>query len=180
MPFWLFDSDADANIRYDATKVRTWSDSSYDYTETEHYMILRGGNIGFDHVPVDGSEKMPDELMESIEPFDFSEAVDFRTAYLAGFFADKYDVTASNCVGRANERVKRTTSEAFAETVKGYTTVTPVTTGISLSGGKAKYALYPVWLLTTSWNGGKYTFAMNVRPESLSAISRWTKKPPDI
>jgi len=25
----------------------------------------------------------------------------------------------------------------------------------------AKYALYPVWLLNTSWNGKKYTFAMN-------------------
>ena len=25
----------------------------------------------------------------------------------------------------------------------------------------AKYALYPVWLLTTQWNGKPYTFAMN-------------------
>ena len=24
-----------------------------------------------------------------------------------------------------------------------------------------KYALYPVWLLNTTWNGNKYTFAMN-------------------
>ncbi len=32
----------------------------------------------FQHIPVDGSSKMPDDLMESIEPFDFSEAVDFR------------------------------------------------------------------------------------------------------
>ena len=25
-------------------------------------------------------------------PYDFADAVDFRTAYLAGYFADKYDV----------------------------------------------------------------------------------------
>ena len=33
-------------------------------------MVQRGGSIGFENVPVDGSEKMADDLMESIEPFD--------------------------------------------------------------------------------------------------------------
>ncbi len=69
VPFWLFDADADADIRYKATRVRTWSDSDYDYTETSYYSIGRSGDIGFDRVPVDGSSKMPDDLMESIEPF---------------------------------------------------------------------------------------------------------------
>lgn len=34
-------------------------------------------------------------------------------------------------------------------------------TNISLANGTAKYALYPVWMLTTQWNGQTYTFAMN-------------------
>ena len=37
----------------------------------------------------------------------------------------------------------------------------PVASNIALQNGVAKYALYPVWLLNTSWNGQKYTFAMN-------------------
>ena len=28
-------------------------------------------------------------------------------------------------------------------------------------GDKLKYALYPVWILNTTWNGEKFTFAMN-------------------
>jgi hypothetical protein len=32
---------------------------------------------------------------------------------------------------------------------------------VALRHGVAKYALYPVWLLTTKWNGENYTFAMN-------------------
>ena len=106
--------------------MRTWSDSDYDYTETSYYSIGRSGDIGFDRVPVDGSSKMPDDLMESIEPFKFEDAVDFKTAYLAGYLADKYDVTA-----------------------------------VRLNNGKAKYALYPVWLLNTTWKGKTYLFAMN-------------------
>ncbi len=182
VPFWLFDTDADAQVRYRATRVRMWSDDDYDYTETSHYLVHRAGSVGFEHVPVDGSVKMADDLMESIEPYNFADAVDFQTAYLAGYFADKYDVTAEQSVERANERVRRSTEQAFAATVEGYDSVTPENTNIQLHGGRTKYALYPVWLLNTTWNGRRYTFAMNGQtgkfvgdlPLDKAAATRWT------
>ncbi len=181
VPVWLFDTEADAEVRYRATTVRTWSDPDYDYTETSHFLVQRGGSIGFEHVPVDGSEKMPDALMESIEPYDFSGAVDFQTAYLAGYLADKYDVTAEQSVSRANERVKRSTEQAFERTVQGYESVVTESSSIQLRGGRARYALYPVWLLNTTWNGNRYTFAMNGQtgrfvgdlPVDKAAARRW-------
>ena len=117
--------------------------------------------MGFQRVPVDGSTKMPDDLMESIEPFDFKDAVDFQTAYLSGYLADRYDVNAEQSIGRANERVRKSTEQAFRDTVRGYSTVTVENRSIRLKNGKAKYALYPVWLLNTTWRGEKYVFAMN-------------------
>ncbi len=161
VPFWLFEADADAKINYRATKVRTWSDSSYNYTETRYFAAVRAGSVGFERIPVDGSSKMADDLMESIEPFDFKDAVDFQTAYLSGYLADRYDVTAEQSIDRANERVRYSTQEAFRDTVVGYTTVTPQSTSIHLKNGEAKYALYPVYLLNTTYKGEKYTFAMN-------------------
>ena len=161
VPFWLFDTKADADIRYRATRVKGWSDSKYQYTETNYYSVLRSGNLEFFGVPADGSLKMNDELMESLEPFDLSQAVDFQTAYLAGYFADKYDVTADESVHRANQRIKISTEKAFAETVRGYSTFMPESTNIRLNSGKVSYALLPVWILNTTWNGKKYTFAMN-------------------
>ena len=161
VPFWLFDADAEANIRFKATKVRRWSDSNYDYTETSHFAVIRGGNIGFDTVPVDGSSKMPDDLMESVEPFNFSEAVPFQTAYLAGYMADKYDVTDDESVARANERIENSTISAFRSTLTDYNTIETENANIKLDNAKAKYALYPVWLLNTNWKGKKFTFAMN-------------------
>lgn len=161
IPFWLFGADADADMRYRATKVRSWSDSNYNYTETSYFAVLRSGSLGFDDVPVNGTTKLEDDLMESIEPFEMNGAVDFQTAYLAGYLADKYDIDADSSVSRANERVKRSTENAFAGTVQGYTTVTPEFSSIRLHNGKARYALLPVWILNTTWNGQKYTFAMN-------------------
>ena len=138
--------------------------------------------MDFAGVPVDGSSKIDDTLMESLEPFDLSEAVDFKTAYLAGYLADKYDVTAEQSIDRANERIKRSTEDAFASTVKGYHSVTTENSSIRLHNGKAKYALYPVWLLNTTWKGKKYLFAMNGQtgkfvgdlPVDKATATRWT------
>ena len=161
VPVWLFDTDADAHLRYRATRTRAWSDSQYNYLETQYYSVVRAGGIGFANVPVDGSTKMDDALMESIEPYHVEEAVDFQTAYLSGYLADKYDVDASHSIERANQRIRQSTEDAFASTVIGYTTVTPTSTNIALHNGRARYALYPVWLLTTKWNDRTFTFAVN-------------------
>lgn len=161
VPFWLFDTEASAQIRYKGTKTRTWSDSRYNYSETSHYSIMREGSVEFACVPVDGSTKMDDKLMESIEPYNFADAVDFQTAYLAGYLADKYDVDAQTSIERANTRIKKSTEDAFAATVTGYDSVLPENTAVQLKNGRTKYALYPVWLLNTTWKGKKYTFAMN-------------------
>ena len=161
VPVWLFDTDADAYVRYRATRLRRWSDSNYNYTETSFFSVTRAGGIGFENVPVDGSTKMDDTLMESIEPYRMEDAVDFQTAYLAGYLADKYDVDAEASITRANERIKRSTEEAFRDTVVGYVTVEPVSSNINLQNGRARYALLPVWILNTRWNDQNFTFGIN-------------------
>ncbi len=161
VPFWLFDAQADASFSYRATKVRSWSSGEYIYTSTKHFSIKRDGNIAFAKVPVDGSTKMPDDLMESVEPFDFSRAVDFNTAYFAGYLADKYDVSADESVARANQRIKESTEQKIRQTISGYSSVREEKGRIHLKNGQAKYALYPVWILTTKWNNQNFTFAMN-------------------
>ena len=181
VPVWLFNADADAHVQYKTTKIRHWSDSKYNYTETSHFMVTRAGGLGFEHVPVDGSSKMDDTLMESIEPFHIGDAVDFQTAYLSGYLADKYDVDAAASIGRANERIKRSTEEAFAATVNGYSTVVPVSSNIKLNNSQAKYALFPVWMFNTQWNGKRFTFVINGQtgkiagdlPMDMGAFWRW-------
>jgi DNA-directed RNA polymerase subunit RPC12/RpoP len=161
VPFWLFDSDSEAAVSYDATKVRSWTSGDYKYTETSHYDVFREGTMSFENIPVDGSTKMADELMESIEPFNFSEAVDFQTAYLSGYFADKYDVSMEESIDRANERIRQSCIDTLRSTVSGYDGVTVKNSSVQQMNGRSKYALYPVWLLNTSYKGEKFVFAMN-------------------
>ncbi len=181
VPFWLFDADVDATVRYHGTRTRAWSDLRYNYVETSHFSILRSAELGFAGIPVDGSKKMDDALMESLEPFDLKDAVDFQTAYLSGYFADRYDVSAEESTPRANERLRISTENAVAGTVSGFATVTPESANVKTVDSRSQYALFPVWLLNTTWNGQKYTFAMNGQtgkfvgdlPLDKGAYARW-------
>ena len=161
VPYWLYSSDVDAHINYRATQTRMWQMGDRQYTETSHFRLERQGGLRFENVPVDGSTKVDDTLMESIEPYDLSELIPFQTAYLSGYLADKYDVDAETGVERANERIRSSTASVFNQTVGGYIAPVAETSTIRLLNNSCHYALLPVWLLNTTYQGKLYPFAMN-------------------
>ncbi|MBR5444573.1 MAG: hypothetical protein IKV57_00525 [Clostridia bacterium] len=162
VPVWLFDTNAEGHMRFKCTRSRVWQDKNYIYTETQYYSVIRDGSMVFADIPVDGSTKMADDLMESIEPFDLSEAVDFQTAYLSGYLADTYDVSAEDSIARANQRVKETMEKDISDSLRhDYDSVAKESSSFHCHDGRVRYALYPVWVLHTSWKEKDYLFAMN-------------------
>ena len=110
---------------------------------------------------MDASSKFRDEVMESIEPFDYTQMVDFESAYLSGFFADKYDVEASSGQKRIEQRVEDTLKDYLEDTYIGYTSVIPTSNRLQVDHGNAKYVLLPAWVLYTKYQDKTYLFAMN-------------------
>ncbi len=158
VPFWVYDSEMAVDVTYDGVKE---SKSDNGPTIRKHYCVKRGGEIAFDHIPVDGSVKISDSLMESIEPFDYSKAEEFKTGYLTGYVADKYDVGQEQAGRRARRRMEEGAAEAFKKTVHGYTYVDIMDVRSKITKSNVDYVLYPVWLIGTEWNGKKFSFAMN-------------------
>ena len=161
VPFWLFDCETHASIRYKATKVRVWSDSNFNYTKTDYYNLYREGDVNFERLPADASTKMDSAYMESIEPYDHKEATEFNMAFLSGFFADRHDVSSDDAKTRADQRVRSSVVNLFQNTCKGYSTCVPESTHVKFAHGKICYALMPVWMLNTKYDEKIYQFAMN-------------------
>ncbi len=161
VPFWLYDGIAQGRISANCELVRSWTEGDYEITETEHFRAERAGNVSFQRIPVDGSTKMPDNHMDSIEPYDYGEMTDFSTAYLPGFLAEKYDVDAKASQNRATDRMKNSLEGMLLGTMNGYTAKTVTNKNIGCREVNTKYALLPVWMLHTKWQGKDYLFAMN-------------------
>jgi hypothetical protein len=80
---------------------------------------------------------------------------------MPGFFADIYDVSDRLSFERARKRGTHSAEQIFDSSVTGYSTVTPTRKQVQMYREKTSYALLPVWILSTQWNGKNYIFAMN-------------------
>jgi len=161
VPFWLFDAKAQASISYKATRVSAWNDSDYSYTKTDFYSVQREGSLGFEKISVDGSEKMGDDFMDSIEPFDYGKLTGFQTAYLSGYIAEKYDVGIEASKERAIKRIRNSVESQFASSLTGYSSVIKERSSISVENGKVAYSLFPVWVINSKYKKESYQFIMN-------------------
>jgi len=161
VPFWLFDSGVEAVASFNATTSVAFDNGEALVTETSHYKCNRSGTAQFSMIPVDGSSKMDDNYMDSIEPFDYSKLQPFTTAYMPGYLADKYDEDAEACAPRADARMAASMQKVMEEQVTGYETCTLEDCQVGKTEGKVRYCLAPVWILTTQYEGKPYTFMMN-------------------
>ncbi|MCR5085387.1 MAG: hypothetical protein K6A65_07810 [Succinivibrionaceae bacterium] len=161
VPFWLYSSRVHAEISYKCEQRHEYEDSDYRYIEHKYYDVFRKGRVGFEDVPADGSSAMADDLMESIEPFDISEGVEFATPYLAGYAANRYDQDEEACLPRVRERMEGSVREIFRDSIEGMDEIEEESSSFDFHKNSARYVLYPVWLMNTTWNGQRFTFAMN-------------------
>lgn len=161
VPFWLFDGKADGEMSFVGSRSTTFRQGNYRVTRTDHFRVERAGSVQFYKVPVDGSTKMPDAHMDAIEPFDYGELKPFSMAYLPGFMAEKYDVDEKASRQRAHTRMMNSFEGLLRGSVQGYSMVRNQGKRTQASLDKPSYALLPVWMLHTRWNGKDFLFAMN-------------------
>ncbi len=160
-PFWLFDVEISGNLSGTGTKVTTWSDGNYRYTKTDYYRIKRGGRNLYKKVPVDSSIKMDDELMVSIEPYDYKEIKDFSMDYMSGFFAERFDVDSEKSRTVARKRASNFFESRLDSTISGYDSYKIDKKQFYYDDGRPINAMLPVYYIVNYDEGKKYDFMIN-------------------
>ena len=152
VPFWLFDVDCYGRQYYSFYK------NSGKYT-VKRYEYFEGKTV-FHQMTVDASKTLNDDVSARLEPYDLSRLEKFNDAYLAGFYADRFDVgTDDSALSAENKAI-----ELFcAEASKQLWSKNPY-----LENGKydvnvldTQYALLPVWFLTFRYENDSYTMLVN-------------------
>lgn len=160
VPFWLYDAYIDGEVKFNASDSETHRSGDYIVTKTKHYLVTRGGNATFKRIPHDGSIRMDDALMNSVEPYDYNEIVPFKAGFLAGFQAEKYDQNEDEMFTQAGDRAHNSTIEEFKKTCK-YDTVTVKEDKLNNKKVQGEYALLPVWIFDINFKNQIYQFTMN-------------------
>ena len=161
VPFWLFDLSYDGTVEASAKKIKHWSIGNTHYTKTDTYRLERELSMNYQLVPVDGSKKFSDDIMNTIEPFDYSELMDYNHAYLSGFLAEKYDLNSEDAANTAKERALNSTLDEARRSMQNYNSVNISNYQMNATEKNIEYALLPVWMVNVKYKDKYYLFAMN-------------------
>lgn len=161
VPFWLYDYHARLYLTAHATRTRSETRGNYRYTHTDHYHIVRDIETDYVKIPADASEKMPDDVMDKLEPFNYGDLADFEMPYLSGYYAEKYNYSADDMAPRLEKRVKSYINAEVMSSIVGYGGVRVTERRMNTQKLRAKYALLPVWILNCTYMGKDFMFAMN-------------------
>ena len=153
VPFWMFSGVVEGRAQYEAVKEDRRRAGNEEIVRQEHYDVYREGTMSFSKIPVDASTKMPDDLMDSIEPFNYKEMRTFGMEYMPGYLANKYDVSKEESRKRADDRAVGSFRTALQGSVKNYDSVNVRQQSEKIKPGKAEYGMLPVWLLSSNWEG---------------------------
>ncbi|MFI3166923.1 MAG: TFIIB-type zinc ribbon-containing protein [Bacillota bacterium] len=161
VPFWLYDVNGRGDVSAHCTRVSSRVQGDYRITTTRHYDVYRKVEVEYVKIPVDASEKMIDEYMDMIEPFDYSKLTKFDMGYLAGFTAEKYTYDDKALLPRLTSRVSSYVRDFVGTTIRGYTTKVITRESYSAQQRNASYTLLPVYVLNYDHEGKTYSFMMN-------------------
>ena len=161
VPFWLFNVNTGGKVSAVGTKVTHWSAGNTHYTKTSYYDLIRKGTMKFNQIPVDGSTRFNDDLMNSLEPFYYNRLEEYNHAYLSGFLAEKYDVEESTAYTSAEKRAIQSSENIMLNSMVNYNTKRVTEKTISANKASSEYVLLPVWMVNVKYGNTYHTFAMN-------------------
>lgn len=161
IPFWLYDIKINGDLHMLGINKTIWTKGNKKYVKTDKYKVVRGGTIEYNNIPVDASKRFDNDIMNSIEPFNFKEAVKYNHAYLSGFYAEKYDENTDELFKRAAERAKNSSVEQLKKEASSYQSVVVESNTFNNKEEKRAYALLPVWMVNIKYKDKIHTFAMN-------------------
>ena len=161
VPFWLYDIYTNTDMSAKATKVRVYRRGDTEYTETSRYDVYRNVDAEFNKIPADASIKMDDQLMDLIEPFNYSELTNFEVSYMSGYMAEKYNYTSEELENRAIRRTDKYSTDLARGTISGYDSVSVLSSDVRSNIENSEYVLLPVWIYNYRYNKKDYKFIMN-------------------
>lgn len=176
VPFWLINADCYTNT----VGLGYVQD---DPTQRAVFNFKRKVKFKVKNVPFDGSFKISNFLMNSIEPFDFTELVDYDDTYLPGYYADRYDRNALDLTEVIDIRISKYAAQAgelIARTKGGdkhkiYTDIDADSSESYIKNISQRYALLPLWFLNYEYKGDSYQIAINGQTGKISGELPATK-----
>lgn len=161
VPFWFYNFDVNAVYEGTGTKIKSWTLGDRRYTETSYFEVVRDMDIPFEKMPADASIKMPDDIMDLMEPYDYNKLTSFNPEYLSGFYAEYYNMPAEDIEARGRNKMAEDAKQLLRNSISGYASISQTGEWIRVGNRSAEYGLLPVWKYIYKYKDKEYPFYVN-------------------
>jgi len=161
IPFKLYDAGCSGSVTAACYNIESWTSGDYEYTKTDTYEARRAGTMTFIKVPYDVSDKIDDESMQAIEPFNMSEMTPFSKKYLSGHLAEAPTTAEGSLRESLYKRLRPAVENTLKRTIRGYDSVSISSSNVSVDKAVSEYVMFPVWMFVSKYKGLDYIYAIN-------------------
>lgn len=172
-PYWTY--DASTLTRYTGQRGDNYTVKVGERIEHRIRWRPASGTVSrrFDDVLVVGSESLPRELAEKLEPWDVKSLVPYAEEYLSGFLAERYRIDLRRAWARALERMEEAIRQDVRRDIGGdhqriHTLVT------RHSDVTYKHVLLPMWICSYRYRDKVYRFLVNARTGEVQGQRPWS------
>lgn len=172
-PYWTF--DADTVSRYTGQRGDTYVVRVGKRTQTRIRWRPVAGTVSrkFDDMLVVGSESLPRDLAEKLEPWDTGSLVPYADEYLSGFLAERYQVDLRQGWGRAVERMDEIIRKDVKRDIGGdHQRIHTLSTHHSAI--TYKHVLLPMWICSYRFRDNVFRFLVNARTGEVQGQRPWS------
>jgi predicted RNA-binding Zn-ribbon protein involved in translation (DUF1610 family) len=184
-PYWTYDADTVSTYtgqrgdNYTVTKTRTVTRDGKTVRETYQDTEIRwrsaAGRVSrdFDDMLVVGSNSLPRDLAEELEPWDLQNLTSYADEFLSGFTAERYQIDVKSGWRRAVERMEDVIRGDVRRDIGGdHQRIATLTT--KHSDITFKHVLLPMWICSYKYKDKIYRFLVNARTGEVQGQRPWS------
>lgn len=129
-------------------------------TRIDWYPISGHEHLSFDDLPCCASARIDRNMLDQVAPFSLKMLNVYNPAYLAGFYAERYQMGLGEGFAATLPRVHHAMI-SHIERTRGYDTYRAMTYQHSYDRVRFKHFLLPVWVAAYNYRGRLYQFLVN-------------------
>lgn len=143
--------------------------------------ITRVGKCRIESLPVFSCSTMPQTMSLMLDPYYFSQAEEFNTSYLMGFYADSSDVSSEDSLVMAELKASKMFEAKLWDEdldVVQYNVFGDTPSALKSSDNLEKVgsAMLPVWFIPVRYQGRPHTFLVNGQTGKVVGTAPWNRK----
>jgi DNA-directed RNA polymerase subunit RPC12/RpoP len=185
-PYWTF--DAHTLTSYEGARgdyyyePETYTSTRDGRTVTETVMVQKirwtpaqgAVQLRFDDVLAPGSNSLPREYVQLLEPWDLQNLISYDERFLSGFLSETYQIGPTDGFESARARMEPDIVAAIQVDIGGdVQQVHSSDTGYSHV--TFKHILLPIWISSYRYNNKVYRFMVNARTGEIHGERPWSR-----